>query len=230
MTIHKVTDVKKVRHHKLKEDSTTLKHCKRDPSFPDQWLCKYCSKPLGVIAANLGQHLKVKHQIIMSDYFDRRFFCSYCPKSFTRSDNRKFHEETVHLKNMPGTSIAKCQEQLELNKITKPFMCSYCGKGFSQKPAMTAHTRIHTGEKPYHCEECSKSFTYHSSYAEHMKRHDPKYEKPEQRKKACSICGKEVVNIHCHMRFHSEEKKCDLCDFKTKYVGNLRIHMKTHSN
>ena len=196
VTVHKIMDVRKVKLTKLKEDSLTLKHCIRDPNYPDLWLCRYCSQPLGTKASNLGAHLKSKHDIIMSEYFSRKHYCSFCPKSFDRSDYRKIHEEAVHLGiKKPWSQSVKSKLVYEQNKIDKPFTCSYCGKGFSQKLQMISHSRIHSGEKPYQCDICFKQFRHASYYSLHKKRHDPNYTKPEQPKATCSICAKVVVNI-----------------------------------
>ena len=58
--------------------------------------------------------------------------CTYCGKMFTRKENARIHEKTVHLK-------------------LKPFVCGYCNKAFNWPDQLYRHRKqLHENEKSKH--------------------------------------------------------------------------------
>ncbi|XP_038237070.1 zinc finger protein 628-like [Dermochelys coriacea] len=79
------------------------------------------------------------------------YACSFCPKRFKRSSDRRDHER-VHTGE-------------------RPYRCRVCGKCFTQSSVLTGHMRIHTGECPFHCPVCGKSFNNASNFKKHQRIH-----------------------------------------------------------
>ncbi|XP_034645180.1 zinc finger protein 628-like [Trachemys scripta elegans] len=79
------------------------------------------------------------------------YACSFCPKHFKRSSDRRDHER-VHTGE-------------------RPYRCRVCGKRFTQSSVLTGHMRIHTGERPFCCPVCAKSFNNASNFKKHQRIH-----------------------------------------------------------
>uniref|UniRef100_A0A674K2C0 C2H2-type domain-containing protein n=1 Tax=Terrapene triunguis TaxID=2587831 RepID=A0A674K2C0_9SAUR len=79
------------------------------------------------------------------------YACSFCPKRFKRSSDRRDHER-VHTGE-------------------RPYRCRVCGKRFTQSSVLTGHMRIHTGERPFRCPVCAKSFNNASNFKKHQRTH-----------------------------------------------------------
>ena len=77
---------------------------------------------------------------------DHYFHCKECNTQFTRKENLKRHEETVHVQNKLDFS--------------EKYSCYICGKIFSRQDNLNEHVnRVHLekGEK-FSCEYCGKMF------------------------------------------------------------------------
>ncbi|XP_077288462.1 uncharacterized protein LOC143912887 [Arctopsyche grandis] len=81
----------------------------------------------------------------------RSFKCSYCPQTFSRSEDIDFH--------------------LRKHSGEKPYMCYICHKTFAIATDLASHIRNHLGEKCHACKVCSNTFTTPSALAEHVSRH-----------------------------------------------------------
>ncbi|XP_044844255.1 zinc finger protein 628-like [Mauremys mutica] len=79
------------------------------------------------------------------------YACSFCPKRFKRSSDRRAHER-VHTGE-------------------RPYRCRACGKRFTQSSVLTGHLRLHTGERPFRCPGCPKSFSDASNFKKHQRIH-----------------------------------------------------------
>ncbi|KAM4747467.1 uncharacterized protein WCC33_005008 [Rhinophrynus dorsalis] len=139
---------------------------------------------------------------------DKRYVCSECGKSFSKSSHLYTHHR-VH------TGV-------------KPYMCLDCGKRFTSSSTLVDHQRIHSGEKPFACSHCGKCFTKNSNLIDHLRTHTG--EKPF----ACSECGKcfaRSSNLVEHQKIHTGEKSfiCSICGKGFSRSSSLAEHHKIHT-
>lgn len=135
-----------------------------------QFKCDICSFNATSLSA-LRSH-KVSHSA------SKRFPCRYCPKRFTRTNDRKRHEEKscpAKGKHFASLSIGVCTDGQDEPKVTsksgrKGHRCSLCHKTFLTKEKLTSHmTSIHRRERTYACTECMKTFSSRSLLGAHRR-------------------------------------------------------------
>ncbi|XP_067388854.1 zinc finger protein 628-like [Emydura macquarii macquarii] len=93
------------------------------------------------------------------------YACSFCPKHFKRSSDRRDHER-VHTGE-------------------RPYGCQLCGKRFTQSSVLAGHMRIHTGERPFRCPVCAKTFNNCSNFKKHQRIHALPPAQPPGSKAGC---------------------------------------------
>ncbi|XP_071959196.1 uncharacterized protein [Antedon mediterranea] len=136
---------------------------------------------------------------------DRPYSCTFCSRTFTRSDKL-----TLHIRSHKGE---------------KPYKCSDCEYAAVDRGSLTKHLRIHSNERPYKCQICDYASRNSSQLVVHLRTHtgDTPFH--------CQTCNaKFKINsdLNRHMRVHTKEKpySCLLCNYKCSMKGNLNVHMK----
>uniref|UniRef100_A0A8C8RVT0 C2H2-type domain-containing protein n=1 Tax=Pelusios castaneus TaxID=367368 RepID=A0A8C8RVT0_9SAUR len=134
------------------------------------------------------------------------YTCSFCPKHFKRSSDRRDHER-VHTGE-------------------RPYCCRVCGKRFTQSSVLTGHMRIHTGERPFRCPICAKTFNNCSNFKKHQRIHTLQY--------ICFVCSKRfkrAMDLKEHLRVHTGERPfgCEVCGKRFTQSSALATHQRIHT-
>ena len=191
--------------------------------------CPHCPKRFE-LKASMTRHIKSIHEV------KHPHKCSYCDKTFYRTDQKRYHE-MQHTGEMPF----KCQfcnkafamkHSMRAHEMRHtndgPHKCIYCGKGFAYICNVKAHEVIHTGEKPFKCQYCGKSFPYKNSKKIHEMIHTG--EKPYK----CNYCDarfrtKEYRKSHEMVHTDTRPLECDFCDKRFRSHECKRDHERSHT-
>ncbi|KAJ1130944.1 hypothetical protein NDU88_009288 [Pleurodeles waltl] len=167
---------------------------------------------------------------------ERRFKCSACDKSFTKSALL-----VIHLRTHSGEKSYPCNEcdksfgdstnlirHQKTHRLARPFKCTECEKSFINSSKLKIHLRNHTGERPYQCTACNKTFTTYTHLTLHLKTHTV------ERLYQCTICKKSFINnsrLVIHQRTHTGERpyKCTECEKSFSDKPSLKLHHRTHT-
>lgn len=117
------------------------------------------------------------------------------------NDNIKAHVD-AHIKDI---TVFKCMWD----------GCPRNGELFSNKYALQAHMRIHTGDRPFKCQECQKDFSRADALNKHMKRHGMEEENIE-------MLTSKYFYI-CEMRAEEERRTIDLLEERQFKIDSIRI-------
>lgn len=186
-------------------------HCKTQ--------CPECGKYL----ANVNEHLKCVHLKI------RPHACTSCDYKASFKNDLEKHVRSVHgLKTEPQVIIAIKSETAEhfeelvktsSHTETKFKTCPYCSKSLSNtKEHIKA---VHLKEKSYYCNHCE----YKTLFKSDLIKHDELVHR--KIKKSCPHCGKQVANLHEHIRLvHKKEKKfkCNYCGYMCAKQSDMKKH------
>ena len=100
------------------------KHISEKHSGPSQWICQHCDHSF-VNRESLVKHISSVHEKI-------RFKCKFCEQDFSRKQNRKSHEDIVHLGKVPPKK-----------------KCSFCPMEYARQSALMTHlNRFHPDDLP----------------------------------------------------------------------------------
>jgi len=182
--------------------------------------CPECGKYL----ANVNEHMKLVHLKI------RNHPCTRCDYRACFKNDLDKHMRSVHgIKAEPPATvfIALKTEGIEpfeeLVKTTntdhKSKQCPYCRK-------LLANTKehikaVHLKEKNYFCQQCD----YKTLFKSDLLKHDELVHR--KIKKSCPHCGKQVANLHEHIRLvHKKEKKfkCNYCGYTCAKQSDMKKH------
>ncbi|XP_046408391.1 zinc finger protein 883-like isoform X2 [Ischnura elegans] len=81
----------------------------------------------------------------------RVFPCTFCEKTFLRTDQLKKH--------------------LMVHGGIKPHACTLCSRRFTEKGNLSKHMKTHAYEKPYPCKYCEKAYTQKKNLERHLLTH-----------------------------------------------------------
>lgn len=158
----------------------------------------------------IGSHINAAHLMLFETA------CKHCGKHFNNAVHRMEHEE-CHIEN------------------SDKFACVVCNRGFSEERKLTMH-QIHYHNVPIKpestilCKICGKSFVRATSLQSHFNIQHSK--KESDKKTACSVCGKSVINLNVHMKIHQNYRpyKCSTCLKSFRRSAALVLHEKIHSD
>ncbi|XP_047999039.1 oocyte zinc finger protein XlCOF8.4-like [Leguminivora glycinivorella] len=141
---------------------------------------------------------------------DKRYACTFCPKSFTRIYGLKYH-------------MAKH------NDIRK-HLCPKCGKCFHTASGLRQHSISHQETAQFKCGFCRKTYKSRQSLKEHFRVAHSKNRKLF----VCVTCGKSFTaksTLMMHIRTHNGEKKfvCQHCPKTYTRASYLKVHNLTHT-
>ncbi|XP_071355567.1 zinc finger protein 665-like [Trachinotus anak] len=155
---------------------------------------------------------------VRCDSPDKRFSCSECRKTFTKSGFLETH--------------------MRIHTGEKPFSCSVCGKKYTRKGYLIQHMSVHRGERRQSCRVCSKRFVWHSGVECHQcvtgfpQLHLSSGVRCNTR--GSSDCDKRLCYSH-YLRTesgaHTEQNlfSCSVCGRKFTQRGYLTQHMVRHT-
>jgi DNA-directed RNA polymerase subunit RPC12/RpoP len=86
----------------------------------------------------------------------RRYQCSQCPKTYSRSDTLRAHERDIH-----GTELDKDRVQ-----------CDVCFKRLGSRRELQRHMAVHDQDQTYACSVCSKEFSRPDNLKVHEESHN----------------------------------------------------------
>jgi len=184
--------------------------------------CPECGKYL----SNVNEHMKLVHYKIKDHHCSS---CNYraCFKNDLEKHMRSIHgiksvEPTVIIA-MKSEGVEPFEELVDTTKSTnnKLRTCPYCSKLLSNtKEHIKA---VHLKEKNYFCDSCDYKTLFKSDLVKHNQLVHMKI------KKSCPECGKQVANLHEHIRLvHKREKKfkCNFCGYTCAKQSDMKKHTK----
>ena len=127
---------------------------------------------------------------------------------------------------LPAMKTEVLKPFIELGKepadtVHKTFKCPYCSKNLANTKE---HIKsVHLKEKNHFCQRCE----YKTLFKSDLLKHDELVH--QKIKKSCPHCGKQVANLHEHIRLvHKREKKfqCNYCGYSCVKQSDMRKHSK----
>jgi len=182
--------------------------------------CPECGKYL----ANLNEHMKLVHWKI------KNHACSECIYRACFKNDLEKHMRSKHGKFMEVGEVINFAPQLllqpfsEVGKVhseTKTTQCPHCDKFLAN---IKEHIKaVHMKEKNYFCNLCEYKTLFKSDLLKHVELVHRKL------KKSCPECGKQVANLHEHIRIvHKKEKnfECNYCGYTCAKQSDMKKHTK----
>ncbi|KAK2705527.1 MDS1 and EVI1 complex locus protein EVI1-B-like [Artemia franciscana] len=104
-------------------------------------------------ANGLGPCDSCSSSYIITSCNEKRFYCTYCGRTFTDASNLQRHIRSNHAAGV------------------RTHTCAECGKSFATASGLKQHTHIHASVKPFRCEVCRKAYTQFSNLCRHKRMH-----------------------------------------------------------
>merc|ERR1719318_1999652 len=140
-----------------------------------------------------------------------------CPECGKYLANLNEHMKLVHWK----IKNHACSEVGKVHSETKTTQCPHCDKFLAN---IKEHIKaVHMKEKNYFCNLCEYKTLFKSDLLKHVELVHRKL------KKSCPECGKQVANLHEHIRIvHKKEKnfECNYCGYTCAKQSDMKKHTK----
>ena len=198
-------------------------------SSPPRKECPECGKFL----TNVPEHLKSVHWKV------RNFSCPDCPYVSSFSSDLAKHVKARHpdcmdflsfdVKLTVGhdgistepTFVKVGQVGSDVSSEVKTAPCPFCNKLLANVPE---HVKaVHNKRKSFFCGICD----YKTMFRSDLVKHEDSVHK--KLRKSCPDCGKNVANVHEHVRLvHKKEKKfkCNVCAYMCSKQADMKKHSK----
>ena len=124
--------------------------------------CRYIAK----WPSDLQRHIAV-HSM------ERRFKCTYCPKSYKYIGDMNVHIRKDHGQE-PGTvKVEKIATFLSKKMSPALYKCPCCSYSSTYKSEVDRHTKLHGDEKTFQCKNCEYQSYWRGDMRRHMYKHHP---------------------------------------------------------
>lgn len=169
-----------------------------------------------------------------------------CDKSYSRKDNLRTHELSVHAKEEweHECDFSGCERKFPTkNKLKRhrnlhdrpmPYNCDICDQAFRKKRQLATHRTEHTGRLPYPCPEegCEKDFRTPSALRKHILAHCWGEESYVCLEGTCagrvSFAKFSQLQKHIKAAHPMSPRECEECGRKFRTASGLNKHKRTH--
>ena len=179
--------------------------------------CDFCDKKF-----RQGAHKRTQQKSIHEAAGVKPFKCNECPKYFTESRSRNYHQHG-HYKEPIQCGVCKKYVKNMVQHIqavhsdkSRSLSCNICGYITDLQGSMKIHEKIHTGEKDQLCPHCNYKTPYSQMLTIHVRTHTG--ERPFKCKE-CDYTAAADSTLTNHMKtMHAEIEwlKCQICSKELK--------------
>ena len=162
----------------------------------DKLRCPHCDY-IAKWPSDLQRHIAV-HSM------ERRFKCSFCPKSYKYIGDMNVHIRKDHGKE-PGTVKVIKVPILQTKKMSPAlFKCPCCSYASTYKSEVDRHTKLHGDEKTFQCKHCDYQSYWRGDMRRHMYKHHPDLMKDGTAVNDLMIIRKDKLKLNADKALESE--------------------------